>query len=554
MEANAERLGEVPNQLGFRPARAGEGGVSALRRLSPVVLTVASAGIFGLSFPVVDWKLLAWVALVPFFIALRGRSVRSALALGALWGVLASYCVGVWFADSVSTYFLQPMLVAIALFVGVAATMAAPYFMAFAATHRLLERGDPRFVPLLVAAAWVGAEVLRGRLFTGTPFFIGNPWALIGYSQMGVLPLVQIASVTGVYGVSFAVASVNAALAQIWHAARRRGEGGLSAALTGAALAVLPVVLIAGYGFFTLARVDRAPPEAETTRVALVQGNIELGSQWRSDFYGKNLDVYLRLSLEALRDGDPEILFWPESALTFFVEDEPLYRRSIASVLSPFGAELIVGGPRAVEVEDTKYSNSVWRLSPEGEILARYDKEYLVPLAEYFPLGRVDVLRRKFSRIRVFEHGRVTAPIDTRAGLAGVVICNEAMLPEVVSERVSRGAVYLVNPTNDTWISHPQYQEQQFAIAAMRAIEQRRYLLRISTAGPSAVIDPWGRVMAKAEHLTRDVIVSTVEPRTERSIYNRVGDLFAVLCVLVTIVALLQTRRRPPFQASANGS
>jgi apolipoprotein N-acyltransferase len=317
---------------------------------------------------------------------------------------------------------------------------------------------------------------------------------------------------------------------------------------------MLPVVLIASYGFFTLARADRSPPEAKTTRVALVQGNIDLGSQWRSDFYGRNLDVYLRLSLEALRDESPEILFWPESALTFFLEDEPLYRRSIASVLRPFGVELVVGGPRAVEEGGARYYNSVWRISPEGEILGRYDKEYLVPLAEYFPLERVDVLRRKFGRIRVFEHGRVTAPIETRAGLAGVVICNEAMLPEVVSDRVSEGAVYLVNPTNDTWISHPQYQEQQFAIAAMRAIEQRRYLLRISTAGPSAVIDPWGRVMVKAEHLTREVIVGTVEPRAQRSIYNRVGDLFAVLCVLVTIVALLRARRRPPVQASENGS
>jgi apolipoprotein N-acyltransferase len=510
----------------------------------PVALTAASAGIFGLAFPVVSWRPLAWVALVPFFIALRGRGLRSALALGALWGVLASYCVGVWFAESVSTYFLQPMPIAIALFVGVATTMAAPYFMGFAAAHRLLVRSDPRFIPLLVAAAWVAAELLRGRLFTGTPFFIGNPWALIGYSQMGWLPLVQIASVTGVYGVSFAVACVNAALAELWHAARRREEGRLPAAATGAVLAMLPAALIAGNGFFTLARADRAPPGAEATRVAAVQGNINVGSQWRSDLYGKNLDIYLRLSLEALRDGSPEILFWPEAALTFFVEDEPLYRRSIASVLRPFGAELVVGGPRAVEDEGTKYYNSVWRISPEGEILGRYDKEYLVPLAEYFPLGRIDVLRRSFSRIRVFEHGRVTAPVETRAGPAGVVICNEAMLPEVVADRVSEGAVYLVNPSNDTWINHPQYQEQQFAIAAMRAIEQRRYLLRISTAGPSAVIDPWGRVKAKAEHLTRDVIVSTIEPRTQRSIYNRVGDLFAVTCAIVTAVALLWARRR----------
>jgi apolipoprotein N-acyltransferase len=297
----------------------------------------------------------------------------------------------------------------------------------------------------------------------------------------------------------------------------------------------------------------QAPPldaQPDGSPVAIVQGNIDSGARWRSDLYGRNLEIYLRLTRSQLQEGAPEIVFWPEAAMTFFLEDEPLYRAAIARVLGPGGAELVAGGPFAFRDEDDtqRYFNSVFLMSPEGEILERYDKEYLVPFAEYFPLAGVDPLRRRFERVRVFTHGKESRLLPTRAGKAGVVICNEAMLPEVVSDRVAQGASYLINPSNDTWIGEPTFVGLQFDIIALRAVEQRRYLVRSSTSGPSAVIDPWGRVLVKTKPGVRSAIRGSIQARSDRSVYSRLGDLFAFLCLGIVILSLLVRPWRDPLE------
>lgn len=229
--------------------------------------------------------------------------------------------------------------------------------------------------------------------------------------------------------------------------------------------------------------------------------------------------------------------------MTFFVDQEPLYRRAIARVLAPMEAQLVAGGPRSSQSDPPVYFNSIFTLDRNGEIQDRYDKEYLVPFAEYFPLG-VDILERNFGRVRYFERGRSGKLLETRAGSAGVVVCNEVMFPEVVGARVAAGAKYLLNPSNDSWISDAKYTEQQFDFAILRAIEQRRYLVRVSTAGPSAIIDPWGRVQVRTPSLESAVVVGEVRPIEGRSIYGRFGDAFALVCAVAVVVALVGSARR----------
>jgi apolipoprotein N-acyltransferase len=503
------------------------------------VQTALSAVLFALAFPPTRCLPLAWVALAPFFVALRGGGWRRALLLTWLWCLLAAYGVGDWFPSSVAAYFHQPLVAAVALFFAVFSVMAGPYYAAAALAYRVLARPFVALLPLFAAAAWTAAELGRGRLFTGTPFFIGNPWGLLGYSHARVLPLVQGAAWTGIYGVSFALAAVNAALAELWIARgrpeRRRG------AQAGLAVALLPAALLVGYGALALRDADREPGGSPVP-VALVQGNVAIGSRWRPDAYGANLETYLRGTLDAAsREPGLRVVFWPESALTFFLDREGLYREAIARVLGPHRLELVTGGPR--EVAEDVYTNSVYVVEPDGEIAARYDKQYLVPFAESFPLG-VDVLRRHFGRIRSFEPGTLVAPIPTRAGRAGVLVCNEAMLPEAARERVRAGAEILLNPSNDTWISDPKYTEQQLDIARMRAVEERRWLVRASTSGPSALVDPWGRVRAQTPGLERAVAVGTVRPRTGLSPYARLGDAFAFGCVGAAAAGVLAARRR----------
>jgi apolipoprotein N-acyltransferase len=408
--------------------------------------------------------------------------------------------------------------------------------MAFAASYRALARRFSRSLPLWTAAAWTAAELARSRLFTETSFFSGNPWVLIGYSQAGFDAMVQVASITGVYGISFAVVAVNAALAELLLAVLgRRLDRSVAWSL---GLAVIPPLAALAFGFASLAGADRGNA-ASGTRIAVVQGNVSLESRWRSDFYGRNLDTYLSLTEQALELGRPKTVFWPEAAMTFFVAREPAYRSVIARTLASGDAELVAGAPH---YEGDDYFNSTFLLSPRGALLARYDKQHLVPFAEFLPLGKIDLLRRSFGRIREFSPGDSKPPLPTRAGPAGIVTCNEAWFPEISGRRVRGGAGYLVNLTNDSWFE-PNFSAQSFDMVRMRAVEQRRYLVRASTSGPSAIVDPWGRVLARSQPLEEAVLFGSIRARREPSFYGRSGDLFAGACALAVAAGLLAGRR-----------
>ncbi len=509
--------------------------------LAALALTAISGTLYGLAFPTASWHLVAWVVLVPFFLALRRATLGRALILGWLWTMTAAYAVGNWFPHSVANYYEQPLLVGIGFFVFVASFMAAPAFMAFAAVYRLLVRRPGRLLPFAVAATWVAVELARARL-------VGNPWALFGYSQMGRERLMQIADATSVYGVSFLLVAVNAALAELVAAVSTRSprdravapssRRAVSQPLAGVALAFALVVAALAYGQYRLVTTEITPASVRPIRVAMVQANLDVGTQWREEFYGRNVDEYLRLTHAALRDSRAEIVFWPENALTFFLEDEPLYRTAIARVLEPAGAQLVTGGPRVEHGAAPVYYNSVFLLADDGSIVASYDKQRLVPFAEYFPVHALDFLRREFAHARELTPGSERPPLPTSAGPAGVTICNEAMFPEIAAARVRAGAVFFVDPAHDTWLT-PKFSAQQFDIVRLRTVEERRYLVRASTSGPSAIVDPLGRVVAHTDFFVRDTLGGTIWPSTVVTPYARIGDAFAYACVLASVASTI---------------
>jgi apolipoprotein N-acyltransferase len=202
----------------------------------------------------------------------------------------------------------------------------------------------------------------------------------------------------------------------------------------------------------------------------------------------------------------------------------------------------VLGAPRAEGPDGSApYRNSVYLVSPEGMLRAHYDKQYLLPFMEYFPL-RLDLVRRQFGRAREFSPGTATPPLPTRAGDAGVLICNEALLPQFATTRIADGASYLINPSNDSWVADAGFAEQQFDIVALRAVEQRVWLVRISDSGPSAVIDPWGRVLARTQPRTRDLLLSEIGESPGNSLYGRFGDVFGALCLVAVALALPAVR------------
>lgn len=495
-----------------------------------------------LSFPPLRIQALAFVFLVPFLWVIRESSWRAAQGWTCLWAVLGAFGLAHALPPSLSHFYLQPLWVGWAISLGIWTVMAAVYYMAFTPIYRrLVGRTHAVVLPLLVAAAWVAVELARGRLFTGTEFFVGNPWGLLGYALAGPGPMAQIAEWTGVYGLTFCVVAANAGLAELAMAWRARGRPE-AAVWVGAGLGFAPVCLALVVGLLVLQRAPEPGGREGKIEVGVVQGDVNLGSRWRSDFYGRNLDIYLDLTRQLFAEGSPRLVAWPEAAFTFFLEDESRYRRLIGLTLAEGDAELLAGGPRT-EMGRPPFFNSVFHVTAPGRIVGRYDKQHLVPFSEFFPWKGLDLLERSFEGARTFEHGGPTPLFETVAGKAGVLVCNEAMLPEVAVHRVREGAEILVNPSNDGWIADEGFAAHMADVVHLRAVEHRRYLIRSSTTGPSAVVDPWGRVRVTTAYGDRQILLGLVEPRSELSFYARHGDAFAFTCVAFTLLGLLATFR-----------
>src|SRR5581483_5000148 len=200
--------------------RAAAGGWTA------AALTIASGVLYGVSFPPLALRPLAWVALVPWLVAIRAGSARRAVLLGVLWAHVETFVTSDCLPGAVVNYYQQSAAIGWLMLEGATLVTMVPWYGAFALAYRILARAHPAFVPLTAAAAWCACELARVEVLGG------NPWAISGYSQVGVLPIMQIADLAGVHGISFAIAATNAAVAELW--AARDAPGDRRAARRGA--------------------------------------------------------------------------------------------------------------------------------------------------------------------------------------------------------------------------------------------------------------------------------------------------------------------------------
>lgn len=501
------------------------------------LLVLLSAGLYSLSFPPWNVPALTWVALVPLFAALHRAAPARGFLAGLLWGTTMIWGVGHWVPAALSTYWGQPAWFGILCSLLGSLIFVGSYIAGFGLCAALVcghLAGVGRCVAL--AVLWVAWEVARGRLLTG------DPWLLAGYGLTGWPVWIQIADLGGVHLVSLVVAFTNACIA----------EALLGRALSPArrTLVVLSAagVLIAVHSYGR-ARLDVDFAGEPNATVAIIQGNNDLGSQWRSDLYGKGLEDYLRLSREALREGPIDLLVWPESAVTFFLAREPGYQEAIRRLLAEGRAGLIVGAPHYEDPDPARpqYYNSAFYMTGKEGVRERYDKVHLLPFGEYFPLRTIGLLRRRFERVRTFTPGRDIQLLDIREGKAAVVICFEAIFPDLVRQRMAGGAGFLVNLSNDAWLGGAAGAQQHLLMVPMRAVENRTWVVRATTTGISAIIDPHGRVRARTDIGREEILRGTIATRSSPTFYQRRGDWVAVLSVALSGVLLafpLAARRK----------
>ena len=494
-----------------------------LRKIGPPVL---SGILLFLSFPKWNLGALAWFALVPLLFA----AVRS----GSLQAFLSGWLAG-WVGFCGILYWMVPTFMAAkvpgwlgVLSVGLLAGYLALFSGAFAWSARWLHgRASAPAFAVLAAAAWVVLEAARGRLFGGFP------WLLLGVSQWRAVPLIQVAEWTGVYGVSASVALVNAFL---FLAVSRRRPDRLLGLMIAAVLAA---------DLWLLRRSSDRPDEGGI-RVAVLQGNIDQYKKWDRSYVREILEVYSALSGEAASAlagmPEPRLIVWPETAAPGWVPNEPWLTDWLGRTVRETGCHHLVG---AVSREEGGNYNSAFLIAPDGGIRARYDKIHLVPFGEFVPFqevlgGMIAVL----NDLGGFESGRESQVITVPGAAFGVSVCYEMIFPELIRRQPGAGARFLVNVTNDGWYLDTAAPEQHFAMNVLRAVENRRAVVRAANTGISGVIGPEGRVESKSVLGRREVLSAPVPFRSETTFYSRHGNAFAGACGLLLAAAVPAIRNK----------
>lgn len=491
-------------------------------------LAAAGSGLLlALAFPRPDLAELAWVALVPLLLAMDKRPFRSGFTAGVVFFAVVLY----WLNIVMTTYGgLHPILSGVAYLLLVL-YLALFFGAATWATCRLQEKlGYP--VVLTLPVVWVALEFARSFLLTGFP------WATLGYAQQSRLLLIQSVDLFGVYGLSFLMVLSNAVLADMvrWLRGTRR--------MPLIEMLILGVLFAAnlGYGWW------RFQPQMEVRerqlKVALIQGNIDQGVKWDPAYQEKTIDIYHALSLQA-GQGAPELLIWPEAATPFYFQEPSALSAKVRQIPRETSAHLLLGSP-AYEVVNRQYQylNSAFLLDPQGEILGRSDKVHLVPFGEYVPLKPfLPFVDKLVVGIGDFTPGTVS-PLPMNGTHLGVLVCYEAIFPELARDYVAQGTDLLVNITNDAWFGRSSAPYQHLAMTRFRAVENRIWLARAANTGISAFVTPTGRVLEATDIFEPAVASMQVGLGAGPSFYRIIGDSVPLAFLGLSCFWLVRTRRR----------
>lgn len=497
------------------------------------LLAIASGILIALSFPTPGLSFLAWIALIPMLIALEESSPRTAFRVGMTCGTSAYAFILYWLNIVFTQYGHLPWSVSIPVYLMLVLWLAMFYGLS-TALARLGELIGIK-AAFTLPVAWVAFDFIRSFLFSGFA------WAMLGHSQFRTLPLIQIADLAGVYGITLLIVLANVVL----HRALR-AVSGAGVPYPVKSLAVLLILLIGTlfYGFNRLTVADA--PDAKPLRVALIQGNIPQDVKWSPEFREQTIDTYERLTREAAKGG-VDLIVWPESAVPFFFQDEPLQAERIRNLAKDLNSFLLFGSP-AHELRNGRstFLNSAFLLSPRGVTLGRADKLHLVPFGEYVPLGSILTFINKIVvGIGDFSPGERAIPLDMGSTKLGIQVCYEIIFPELAREYVRAGARVLVAITNDAWFGRSSAPYQHLAISTFRAVETRTPLIRSANTGVTAIVDQNGHIRSMTGIFVEGFRTGEIQPGSGKSLYLTIGDAPAWLCVLVTAgIALMAWFKR----------
>ncbi len=482
----------------------------------------------------------SWVCVGILLIVLFGATPRVAFACGFLHGICFVLTSVSWIAETLSVHGGLSRAGGWGVLLLIASVWAAGNGAVTWAINRL----SLRSITLACIGApflWVTLEVFRTYLPE-----ISFPWNLLGYPASANAGLVQLTTLTGIYGLSFLVAAFNSLLAWSDAATRHSPKQRLAILVTAAVL--LLIVMIVG------PRLVPVPLANHTARA--VQLNFPEAQDYPNDWFrqhASDLAEIQRLSLVPSQH-HPDLLIWPEAPAPFSAQDTQF--ASLASSLAirfqhPFIVGVVEWKPETISANGKPHEimapyNSALMFDAQGHRDFAYDKVHLVPFGEYEPFPLIHrVVSNVSSEVGGFRKGTKYSVGQFPDGNSfGVFICYEAIYAGEIRRFAANGAQLFVNISNDGWFGHSAAAEQHLRMARVRAVENRRWIVRTTNSGITVSIDPYGRILRT---MPPDVRASADLPydfRTDKTLYTRFGDWFAWLCVLVSVILIASTFRK----------
>jgi apolipoprotein N-acyltransferase len=485
-------------------------GVLLALALPPLALLwLGVVGLIGLQFLNADLHRLS-----PASVFLRG------LGFGLGYFGFALHWIGFAFLVDADAYlWMMPFAVG-----GLALFMALFWAVAFLFAARLIRFGLVAWVAL--PSTLGTAEFLRGYLFTGFP------WAAPGLVADGMGPVLQVASVIGMPGLSVMVL--------LWGMA-------IAAVLQKRLLAILVLATLPAVFFWGQWRLTTAETTASGPLIRLVQPNISQSDKWRDENTAEIFADLLELSSQKTAEV-PKVVIWPESAVSFLLDENAEALSRIADVLE-HGQVLLAGSLRRSEttVGGENYFTSIHMIDDQGVVQESYDKWRLVPGGEYLPFAwALEPLgfRKVVDLPESFTPGEGPRSIDVPGvGLAGMLICYEAIFPHDLVDAKNRPR-WIVNVTNDGWFGKSVGPYQHLAQVRMRAVEQGLPIARAANTGISALIDPWGRITASADLETRGMVDVRLPAALEPTVFARWGLLIFCAIFMLALACIVTIGRK----------
>ena len=511
----------VRSSVGLVPAIVRSAGVS-LSRFASFCLVCVSAALLIHSFPPNDTGILVWVALVPLFLALDGRSRATSFLFSWLLGTLFCIGIGSWVAVAVLGFANLDLILP-----GLALGLYYGLFGLGLAHCRFTTQ-----VPLVMAAPvlWVTMEFVRSQMG-----MLELPWGLLSHTQYQNLPIIQVASVTGTYGVSCLIVLVNAFLADmlLWLAGRRGPAVSGSTVTRYAVVVGTAVTMTYAYGLFSLSK----NTSQEQMVVTVIQGNIPADLKSDPSYRVANTRKHIALSQQANRQQHAGLIAWPELAIQGHLSQDLRLLKEVSQMAKDINSSFVIGTsqrPKAspVRVSGVKKLNSAYLISSQGDLIGRYHKMRLFPFGEYLPYKNDVPWPTRYAA----WDDTVPGIDQTLLSIEGVpfasLICWEPIFPDFVRTFVRGGARFIVNISDEAWFGDTQAPYQILSMNVFRAVENGIVIVRAANTGLSVFIDPHGRITGRVTAQGKELFVEgfltqRVSLLREHTWYTSYGDVFA---------------------------